>query len=89
MGISTAMYDGEEDSVLTGEQYDEAWKMNALLALIAHNNGGRVELDLKAMREIIGRPLAIHFDCDREQAVVELLPDALIPATHPGPTRRQ
>lgn len=67
----------------------ETWQMNALLALVARQNGGKIEFDLRALREVIGRPLAIHFDMGGEHAIVELLPDPTKPVTHQTSARRQ
>jgi hypothetical protein len=67
----------------------EGWQMNALLALVASKNGGKIEFDLRMLREVIGRPLAIHFDVGRDHAVVELLPDHAKPVTHQTSARRQ
>lgn len=67
----------------------EAWQMNALLGLLTHRCGGKLELDLRQLREIIGRPLAIHFDMGSERAVLELMPDHAKPVTHQTTTTRQ
>jgi hypothetical protein len=67
---------------------EEAWKMNALLGLLTHMNGGKLELDLGKLREIVGRPLAVHFDVDAGSAVLELLPEEPKAATHGAGSRR-
>lgn len=67
----------------------EDWQTNALLGLLCHLNGDKLELDLKRLREIVGRPLAIHFDMTGERAVIELLPEEAKPATCAGSSRRQ
>jgi hypothetical protein len=67
----------------------EPWQMNALLGLLAHLNGGRIELDLRRMPELVGRQVAMHFDPAKDVAVVELLPEPPKAATALSSTRRQ
>ncbi len=80
--------DGGEEDLIPVAPDTEAWQMNALLGLLTHMNGGRLELDLRRLREIVGRPLAIHFDVQEDNAVLILLPEEPRAATHAAGARR-